>query len=502
MRQTMSGARTRLSGLAVAAACLGLLAPMSPALAQMPKVHMMSGATPAITQPQALPTPLAAAWRNSRLPDGALSLVVQPLDGGAPLFSISPEVPRNPASVMKLVTTWAGLSALGPNYTWRTEFLSEPGSRVDRRGVLQGPLYLRAGGDPQMMFQDLWTLLRELRLQGVKQINDVIVDRSVFGNVTIDPGAFDGMPERPYNASPDAWMIGYGAMRVAFLPDPAQRRWVPAIDPPVPGVRTEGEVAWTDEVCPGSPSVGIDPVITAQGIVLRLSGRAAGSCGAFSAYRLALAQTDLAESVFRLLWKEVGGTFTGTVRAGVTPPDAVLLAGHQSPTLLETIRVINKQSNNVMARTLLLTLGAERGRRPSTVASSGAVVSQLLAGQGVNMPELILDNGAGLSRNGQVSARGMASMLDTAWRSSLMPEYMSSFAISGVDGTVRRRLRDEATQGMAHLKTGTLRDVSALAGYVLGASGRRYLIVSFVNHDQAASVRAFNDALITWVAEQ
>ena len=136
------------------------------------------------------------------------------------------------------------------------------------------------------------------------------------------------------------------------------------------------------------------------------------------------------------------------------------------------------------------------------MATSGDVVAQVLSAQGIGMPELVLDNGAGLSRNGQVSARGMAAMLSTAWRSSLMPEYMSSFAISGVDGTVRRRMRDASTQGMAHLKTGTLRDVRALSGYVLGASGRRYLIVSFVNHEQAAGARAFNDALVTWLAEQ
>lgn len=470
---------------------------------QAPAAAAMRGATAtAVTDPQALPAPLAAAWRASRLPDSALSLVVQPLDDGAPIFSIQPQVARNPASVMKLVTTWAALSELGPNYVWRTEFLTEPGARIDPHGTLNGPLYLRAGGDPQLMFENIWNLMRELRLHGVKQINDLVIDRSVFGAVATDPGAFDGMPDRPYNASPDAFMVGYGAMRVAFLPDAAARRWMPVIDPPVPGVRIEGEVRWGEEVCPGSPAVGIEPLITPQGVTLRLSGKAAGSCGEFSVYRLALSQTDLAESVFRLLWKEVGGTFKGRVRTGATPPAAVLLASHESPTLLETIRVINKRSNNVMARTLLLTLGAERGRRPATVESSGATVNQLLAAQGLPMPELMLDNGAGLARTARISAQSLASMLQVAWRSSLMPEYMSSFAISGVDGTVRRRMRDVATQGMAHLKTGSLRDSRALAGYVLGASGKRYLIVSMVNDDRAEAVRGFNDALITWIAEQ
>jgi D-alanyl-D-alanine carboxypeptidase/D-alanyl-D-alanine-endopeptidase (penicillin-binding protein 4) len=498
----MCGALARLSGLAVVAAILGLVMLAVPAAAHTQSMPKRSGTPLVVTMPQALPTPLATAWRDSRLPDDTLSLVVQPLDGGPLLFSIAPNVPRNPASVMKLVTTWASLSTLGPHYTWRTEFLAEPGTHVDPRGALQGPLYLRAGGDPQLMFENLWTLLRELRFQGIKQINDVVVDRFVFGNVAIDPAAFDGMPERPYNASPDAWMVGYGAMRVAFMPDPDGRRWVPAIDPPVPGVRIEGQVAWVDDICSGSPSVDIDPFITAQGVMLRLSGQAAGACGAFNVYRLVLAQTDLAEAIFRLLWKEVGGTFTGRMRAGMTPPDAVPLASHQSPTLAEIIRVINKQSNNLMARTLLLTLGAERGTRPSTVATSGAVVSRILAAQGIDMPELVVDNGAGLSRNGQVSARGVAAILSTAWRSSFMPEYMSSLAISGVDGTVSTRMREGSAQGIAHLKTGTLRDASALAGYVLGASGRRYVIVSLVNHEQAASARAFNDSLVTWLAEQ
>jgi len=93
-------------------------------------------------------------------------------------------------------------------------------------------------------------------------------------------------------------------------------------------------------------------------------------------------------------------------------------------------------------------------------------------------------------------------MLQSAWRSNLMPEFMSSMAISGVDGTVRRRMRDDGVRGQAHLKTGTLRDARALAGYVLGQSGRRYALVSIVNHAQSAAIRPFNDALIEWLAEQ
>ena len=455
----------------------------------------------ACAQVPGLPADVVRAWKATKLPDSSLSLVVQEVNGPR-LAALNAKEARNPASVMKLVTTWAALSELGPNYVWRTEFMTAPGARPDAKGALAGPLYLKAGGDPQFLLQDLWVLLRELRLKGVKQINDLVIDRSIFGQVATDPGAFDGAPDRAYNASPDALMVGFGALRLLFTPDPVANKWVPLIDPPLPGLKIEGRVEWSDVRCPGPPVVTTDPVITQQGVTIRVNGKVAGSCGEFSLYRLALSQPDYATEVFRLLWKELGGTFKGQVRAGVVPPDAVVLASHDSPTLSEAIRQINKRSNNVMARTLLLTLGAERGRRPATVPSSEAVAKDLLARQGLDMPELVIDNGAGLSREARVSADSLASMLTLAWSSPLMPEYISSFAIAGVDGTVRRRLKGNGAQGMAHLKTGSLRDVRAIAGYVLGASGKRYVVVSIVNHEQAGAVRAFDDALIAWLAEQ
>lgn len=178
----------------------------------------------------ALPPELAQAWAKTKLPESSLSVLVQEV-GGPRLFAISPETPRNPASVMKLVTTYAAISRLGPNYVWNTSFLLSPDSQISDQGVLKGPLYLRAGGDPVLMLQDVWRLLRDLRLRGIREISDIVVDRSIFGEVTIDPGAFDGASDRPYNASPDAFMVGFGAVRLVFSPDPASKTWKSFIDP-------------------------------------------------------------------------------------------------------------------------------------------------------------------------------------------------------------------------------------------------------------------------------
>lgn len=448
---------------------------------------------------QALPPELQRSWQASRLPQGAFALHVQEVSGPV-LMSVNAGNPVNPASVMKLVTTWGALSALGPNYMWRTAFYSQPGARVDDQGTLQGPLYLKAGADPFLSNEELWSLLRELRLRGIKNLSEVVVDRSIFGQVAIDPGQFDGAGDRPYNASPDAMMVGLGTVRLLFQPDHRLKQWIPIVDPPVKGVRVSGSVEWSDAVCPGSPRVSTQVVQTANDVVVQVAGKAAGSCGDFSVYRLALPQQQHFEATFQLLWRELGGTLARGIRSGQVPAGAALVAWRDSEPLSDAIRWINKQSNNVMARTLLLTLGAETLGAGATVQSGAQALLEVLRSQGVDTRGWVLDNGSGLSRDGRVTAAGLATMLQAAWASSYMPEFVSSLAIAGVDGTVRRRLRDADTRGVAHLKTGSLRDVSALAGYVLGASGKRYILVSVVNHEQAGAIRSFNDDLVSWLA--
>jgi len=448
-----------------------------------------------------LPPELAKAWAQTKLPDSSLSVIVKEIDGPR-LMAVAPEALRNPASVMKLVTTYAALSQLGPNYVWYTNFMLDAQSRVDEKGVLNGPLYLRAAGDPVLMLPDVWRLMRDLRLRGIREISDIVIDRSVFGDVAIDTSAFDGSADRPYNASPDAFMVGFGAMRLVFSPDPATKTWKSFIDPPLPGIEIESNVTWADGQCPGSPAVTTDTTFAGDKVRIRVSGRATGSCGEFDLFRLALSQQEFGARVLRELWREVGGTMTGQVRNGSIPTGAVAVASHQSPPLSEVIRLINKRSNNVMTRVLLLTMGAEAGRKPATVTGSVQVAQAVLARQGLPMTGMVLDNGSGLSRNGVVSADSLTQMLERAWKSPVMPEYVSSLAILGVDGTMRNRLRNSSTQSLAHLKTGALRDVRSVAGYVWSKSGKRYVVVSMVNHERAHEARAFENALITWLTNK
>ena len=176
-----------------------------------------------------------------------------------------------------------------------------------------------------------------------------------------------------------------------------------------------------------------------------------------------------------------------------------MVTTNESQPLAEVIRLINKTSNNVMTRVLLLTLGAEAGRRPATVQSSAEVVKNILAEQGIPTRGLVLDNGSGLSRIGVVSSANLAQMLRKAWQSKFMQQYLSSLSVLGVDGTMRNRLKAQNTQARAHMKSGLLKDARSVAGYVMGNSGKRYILVSLTNHERANDVRGFEDTVIAWL---
>lgn len=450
---------------------------------------------------KAMPAAVAQAWARTGLPQSALSMVIEEVQGDR-LASVNGAELKNPASVMKLVTTWAALRDLGPEFVWRTTFLINDGAKVDANGVLEGPLYLRPTGDPVLMLEDLWRLMRELRFRGIRQIGDIVVDRSRFADVAIDPDAFDGKGDRPYNASPDVLMIGFGAVRLVFTPDLQGKRWRTFVDPPIPGITIDGEVQYRDGRCQRGPQVAAQTVTSIDEVRFKIAGDAYGDCGEFDMYRLAFNQQSFAARTLKTMWQELGGTMTGEVRDGNVPRNAMPIAAHESPPLAEVIRLVNKRSNNVMTRVLLLTVGAESGVVPATVPGSVDAIRQILARDGIDLGSSVIENGSGLSRQARISANTMALLLQTAWRSPVMPEYVSSLAVLGVDGTLKRRLRRDDARGYANMKTGALKDARAIAGYVLSKSGKRYVFVSLVNHPQAWKARDFENRVMDWLNDR
>jgi D-alanyl-D-alanine carboxypeptidase/D-alanyl-D-alanine-endopeptidase (penicillin-binding protein 4) len=203
-------------------------------------------------------------------------------------------------------------------------------------------------------------------------------------------------------------------------------------------------------------------------------------------------------ALFRALWQEGGGTLRGTVRDGLVPAEARLLYTQESPTLAEVVRDVNKFSNNVMSRQVFLTLSAELLQLPGRADRSGRVVQSWLSQKGLDFPELVLENGSGLSRSERISAGSLGRLLVAAWRSPTMPELAASLPLVGHDGTLRRQLRADPAAGRAHLKSGSLAEVRSIAGYVLDRDGRRHVVAFIVNHPNAAQSDAAMNALVRW----
>ncbi|MGZ9031520.1 MAG: D-alanyl-D-alanine carboxypeptidase/D-alanyl-D-alanine endopeptidase [Burkholderiaceae bacterium] len=444
------------------------------------------------TVPPVLPESVAAELRAARVPLNAIAISVVPLSDSGITMAINEHQSMNPASTMKLATTLAGLELLGPQYVWRTEVLT---TVPLKQGVLEGDLWLRGGGDPRLVIEDLWLLVQRIRGSGVREIRgDLVLDRSAFDAIAHDPAAFDGEALRPYNAGPDALLLNYKAVSFHFVPDAEARQVRVFALPAIAGMAVPATVKTTEGPCSDwRARVGGD---FADPMRPQFRGVFPLSCGDKVWHVNLLTPVQYAQGLFRQLWEASGGTWRGRARDGVVPADARRIALHESRPLAEVIRDVNKFSNNVMARQLFLTIGAETTRQPASMELAQRAVGDWLVSRGLDRREFVLENGAGLSRVERMTAAGLARLLVASYNSPLMPELMSSLPIVGVDGTMRKRL---GAAGSAHIKTGLLADARAIAGYVLTASGRRYAIVALVNHPNAGATQGALDALLNWV---
>ncbi|MBZ0126105.1 MAG: D-alanyl-D-alanine carboxypeptidase/D-alanyl-D-alanine-endopeptidase [Rhodocyclaceae bacterium] len=449
-----------------------------------------------------LPAPVARALKTAGVPPAAVAVLVQDVDARMPRSSFNAAQPMNPASVMKLVTTYAALELLGPAYTWKTEAFAL-GPLKD--GVLEGDLLLKGYGDPKLGFEQFWLLLRQLRAKGLREIRgDLVLDRGHFAADNHDPARFDGEPLRPYNVGPDALLLNFKSIRLGFVPD-AERKSLAVYAEPAPAqLDIVNLVKLTDAACGNAWYEGIrmDLAHAGAGARLVLTGSYPAACGEKSRHVAVLDHPQFIAGVFRQLWGELGGTFSGNLREGATPAAARLLARSESPALAEVVREINKFSNNVMARQLWLTLGAETAKRPARGADAEAAVRAWLAQKELRMPELVIENGAGLSRSDRISAENLGRLLLAAYASPVMPEFIASLPLAGIDGTMRKRLNGNGVAGQAHVKTGYLDGVRALAGYVLDRRGKRVVVVFLANHPNSAATKAAQDALLACVYER
>jgi D-alanyl-D-alanine carboxypeptidase/D-alanyl-D-alanine-endopeptidase (penicillin-binding protein 4) len=455
-------------------------------------------ALPASGQEQRLPPQVARALRDAAIPTTGVSLMVQEVGAKRARLEFNDQQPMNPASLMKLVTTYAALELLGPAFTWNTSAYLNGSMQGD---VLNGDLVLKGGGDPKLTLENLWLFVRNLRAHGLREVRgDLVLDRSYFEEIQYDPAQFDAEPLRPYNVGPDALLVNFKAFRYTFIPDLERRTVSISVEPNPPVLELGNSVKGVDGPC-GDWKERLRADFQSNGTTARatFAGAYPFSCGDKTWNVSLLANAGYVGSVFRQLWEDSGGVLRGTVRDGNVPPTARLLLSVDSSQLAEIVRDINKYSNNVMARQLYLTLSAEMMHLPGATPRSAKVIDTWLRQHGFEFRELSIENGSGLSRSDRISAQHLGNLMLAAFGSPVMPELMASLPLVAYDGTMKKRLNDKGVAGQAHIKTGTLEGVKAIAGYVLDKNGKLDVVVFMINHPNAAAGQAAQDALLQWV---
>jgi len=467
-----------------------------------PLLALFFALSPCAAAANGLPEPQRAVVKQQLVPDEAVTVVVRDVTTGESLVEMNADVPRTPASVMKLLPTYAALDVLGPAYTWRTRAFAEG---TISKGVLKGNLYLQGGGDPLMTIERWWRFVTDLRQTGLKVIEgDVIIDDTLFAAPTEDPGDFDGRPHRTYNVLPSALLVNLQSSEFIVRPaDDAQSVEV-AVDPFPTNLRVENRITPVAARCAGrNRTFSIQhPADDPTRVVV--SGTVSVHCPQQAVRRVILTPAEFAYGTFRQLWEQQGGTIKGGLQRAPVPSAAKEVVSQESLTLAEIIRVTNKFSSNVMARTLVLTLDAEAGDRPATPAGGEAVINGWLKSKGLEFPELVISNGSGLSREARISGDSLAKVLQSAWKSRFAPEFLATLPLGGLDGTLRQRFARVPDPSRVRMKTGTLNGVSSIAGYVTGDSGRTYAVVIMVNNKgaQYGAGDKIQASVIEWVLER
>ena len=302
-----------------------------------------------------LPPKVQEALQKAKLQNNALSLVMIPLNGPGTPTVFNADVSVNPASTMKLVTTYAALEMLGSHHQWKTEFYTDG---TLSGGVLHGNLYLKGGGDPKLNMEKLWLLMRDLRANGVQQVTgDLVLDRGFFNQPLLPEFNDDGNDEnKPFLVKPDALLVNLKALRFVTRNDSG--RVLVSVEPPIASIRIDNQVKVSNaKQCTGD--VRYNPVTAADGsVTVTVSGQLADGCSS-QTYLSLLDHATYTAGAVRAIWQELGDTIKGRDIQSPVPEDAKVLAQAFSTDLAESIRDIYKSRTNAMAQQLCLRLGAQ-----------------------------------------------------------------------------------------------------------------------------------------------
>ena len=452
---------------------------------------------------ETLPAEINSVLQKHRISKEDVSLVVQAVDEKVPRVAFNAEMPRNPASVIKIVTSWVALDILGPTFNWITKIYA---LGPIRNGILEGDLLIKGSGDPYLTLDELWRMLGELRRKGLHTIKgDLVFDNSLYDADESNLDPLDGESYHLYNVSPHPFLVNFKAIDFVINPINNTNRVDIRTVPELPNLTITNNVKLTRKPCRGSgPRIIMTQAKAKSPDHIVLSGRMPRSCKNYRLGRTAMTHDSYALGVFKTLWGQWGGSLRGSFRSERLANHRSPLLSWKSKPLAEVIRPLNKWSNNVMTRMLLLTVAETKFNPPVDREKGVIAILEHLETKGLDTTGLKIENGSGLSRKTRISATQITELLRLAWIKPHMPEFVASLSIGGQDGTTRKRFRRSKVKGNSHIKTGSLKDVSSVSGYVHNDQGKTFTVTLIINSPAVrfGAGRAVQDTTLAWVFKQ
>ena len=416
---------------------------------------------------------------------------------GKVIVSLNANKARTPASVIKVLTIYASVLKLGFEYRWQTAFYTT--GRV-KNGVLYGDLIIKGFGDPTLNERDLDEIVSQVQAKGIRKITgNIVIDRSYFKVGNTNSSGFDKHPYSPYNAMPDAMMFNERVSSICIVPKEHEVYKQNRDN----GYIIVNHLEHVNKPCKGRyswPRVKIEKSEVVPRVIL--DGKISTRCKKRTICKVLTKPYSSFYYAFKERLEDEGILVQGSMKLYRVPKGAKRLFVHYSESLEKIISKTAKKSNNLYARHLLLLLGAKVYGAPATLQKGRGAVRKILSSKGaLGRGVLRIDNGCGLSRKARLNARLLAKVLDHAYN-RYGQRWMNILSIAGIDGTIKRRFRGTVVRNRAWMKTGTLRRVKNIAGYVKNRAGKRYTVVILVNSTKAKYRGAkLQNEIIKWLVK-
>ncbi|MDE2056677.1 MAG: D-alanyl-D-alanine carboxypeptidase/D-alanyl-D-alanine-endopeptidase [Betaproteobacteria bacterium] len=445
---------------------------------------------------EGLPQPLATLLKDLNIPEEHVGLIVQKVGAPTPLLSLNKDKQYQPASVIKIVTAYSSLSLLGPNYAWLTSIHGE----LDKHSQLVGDLVVQAQGDPLLTLENWSQLWRELYLLGVHEIHgNIIIDNARYQINYQDPNLFDHQGDRVYNLVPHPLTIDFD--RFALNITPINHSIYVNSNFNWPDTVIVNEVKPVDLPCPHDVEESIQVFAQQQGdqTHIHVTGEWPISCGIGQLSRRLLPNERVISSSIVQIWQQLGGKFDGKIIFNQSYKKLPELVSNHSLPLFVLIPLMDKYSNNVIARMIYLSVGNPDATQKTSFEQAEKNIRDFLQRKGIDTKPLVIKNGSGLSRESSLSPQFLNSLLQVIWQDPLGHEVIASLPLMGSEGTLIRKQTNSFEINKMYLKTGTLKSVKAVAGYVQTKKGQWYTVTCLINDDNAATSMPFIHRLLDWI---